>query len=121
MFKKPFIINSIISLKKNVLGASHADDLGYLFKTAATEDISEGSVEDKTIKRMVKLWTNFAKHGNPNPLEKDDLIDVKWEPVRNDQVHYLEIDADLKADMNPESERIRFWDHIFKFHPNSKL
>jgi hypothetical protein len=31
-----------------------------------TPDIEPGSDEDVGIKRFVKLWTNFAKFGDPN-------------------------------------------------------
>lgn len=41
-------------------GACHADDLFYLFKTFI--DIEEGSKEWKTVKKMVRMWTNFAKY-----------------------------------------------------------
>lgn len=45
-------------------GASHLDDLGYLFREShmllETEEGSESSIVRK---RMVEMWTNFAKFG----------------------------------------------------------
>lgn len=98
-------------------GACHADDLSYLFKIKLGPTPEPDSVEDKTIKRMVKLWTNFAKNGNPNPIEKDPLINVIWQPVKENCINYLNIDTELKADVNPEQERMKFWDNVFQKHP----
>lgn len=80
-----------------------------------------GSPEDATVKRMTKLWTNFAKHGDPNPPEKDELFDVEWKPVASDnELNYLEIGEKLSSGTNPYSERMKFWDSIFQAHPDTK-
>lgn len=46
-------------------GASHGDDLGYIFSITGTntEESSLNSPEMKVLQKMVKLWTNFAKYG----------------------------------------------------------
>lgn len=48
-------------------GASHGDELCYLFKCGelgdAYDNIKEDSIAYKTIKSMTKLWSNFAKYG----------------------------------------------------------
>jgi carboxylesterase type B len=47
-----------------VAGVCHADDIGYLFHIGMLDlDIDPASPEFKTLSRMVKLWTNFAKTG----------------------------------------------------------
>lgn len=92
------------------LGACHGDDLGYLFKnffTPGTLDFE--SLEGKTVKRMVKLWTNFAKTGDPNIVDN-----VKWEQVTQEQINCLDIGEKLEMVLNPESERMEFWDNILK-------
>lgn len=59
------------------------------------------------------MWTNFAKTGNPNPLNKDNLINVEWKPVVNgNEMNFLDIDVELTAGINPENDRMKFWDDI---------
>lgn len=47
------------------LGASHADEIGYLFHSPLTPDMNLDPDDDslKMIRRMVMMWTNFAKSG----------------------------------------------------------
>lgn len=91
--------------------------MGYLFKNSSTTNIRSNSVEDKTIRRIVKLWANFAKTGNPNSVE-----DVSWKPFSKDEFNYLEIGKELVNGVNPDKERMEFWDEIFKLiSPNSKF
>lgn len=45
-------------------GASHLDDLGYLFREHnILLETKEGSKSSTVRKRMVEMWTNFAKYG----------------------------------------------------------
>lgn len=96
-----------------VKGVCHADELGYLFKTLVTPNIEPDSLEEKTIKRMTRLWANFARYGNPNPIKKDPLIPVVWNPVRKGEFHFLNIGEELTVGVNPEAERMKFWDEIY--------
>lgn len=48
-----------------ISGASHGDDIGYLFHMSHHDKLHLGP-EDECIEvsnRMVKMWTNFAKTG----------------------------------------------------------
>ncbi|KAI4468852.1 carboxylesterase [Holotrichia oblita] len=92
-----------ISLK----GAGHADDLGYLFKTLMTPNLPEDSVEMITVRRFVKLWTNFAKTGDPNPIEG-----VTWNPVTMRELNFLDIGPELVSDVNPDNDRMTFWNNV---------
>ncbi|KAF5299079.1 hypothetical protein FQR65_LT09437 [Abscondita terminalis] len=107
-------------LEVNNPGASHADDLGYLFKNMLTVEIIPNSVEDKVMKTCVKLWTNFATHGNPNSSKKDDLININWKPVKGDDIDYLDIGENLTTGINPDQNRVRFWDELV-FHKSLRL
>lgn len=70
---------------------------------------------------MTTLWTNFAKYGDPNPADGDELIDVVWERVKSDkEVNYLEIDEELFTGVNLDADRIAFWESIYNFK-NSTL
>ncbi|KAF5273122.1 hypothetical protein FQA39_LY07612 [Lamprigera yunnana] len=111
-------IESTLSIYKkmrenNCPGVCHGDDLGYFFKCVMAPSIIPGSVEDLTIRRCVTLWSNFAKYGNPNPLQLDSLINVCWKPVWNNTLNYLEIGDNLTTGINPEENRMKFWDEIY--------
>lgn len=51
----------------HINGASHGDDLGYLFHwKSPTQDLKSNNTfrERKMMKTMIKMWTNFAKTGS---------------------------------------------------------
>ncbi|NP_001034534.1 putative esterase [Tribolium castaneum] len=119
-------IETDLNLFKNMFsitepGVSHADDLGYLFTNLLTPDIEEGSDEDIAVKRFVKLWTNFAKNGDPNPTEENPLINVTWKPVTRNEMNFLDIGTKLTTGVDPDSDRMAFWQRILKINPNNKL
>lgn len=58
---------------------------------------------------MVKLWTNFAKTGNPNPLEG-----IVWKSASSDEMNFLDIDVELRSSVNPDDDRMKFWDEIYE-------
>lgn len=94
------------------LGVSHADDLGYLFKCMVTPEIVPNSIEDIALHRIVKMWTNFAKTGNPTPAESDPRITVKWPAATATEFKCLDIGEELTISENPDKERMAFWDKI---------
>lgn len=75
------------------------------------------SVEERTINRMVKFWTSFAKYGDPNPLKKDALINVKWKFAKRDEINFLDINEELKMSINPDLDRMKFWSELFQINP----
>ncbi|KAI4468858.1 carboxylesterase [Holotrichia oblita] len=99
--------------KENGLpGAAHSDDVCYLFKVGCRVDkVVENSLEDITIQRMVKLWTNFAKSGNPN---SEEFKNINWKPIEPTKLHYLDIGENLSVGVYPEYEKFIFWDKIYK-------
>nr|XP_022910150.1 esterase FE4-like [Onthophagus taurus] len=99
-------------------GASHSDELCYLFKMSKNPPVEQNSYEDITIQRMVKLWTNFARNGNPNNLE---LIKVEWKPIEQDKMHFLNIGDELTVGIDPDKEGVEFWREMFNLKPKSKL
>lgn len=107
-----------------VVGACHADDIGYLFKNDFTIDLSPDSPEIMAVRRLVRLWTNFAKYGNPTPDGQDFLLNnIYWPSVTNDKFWVLNIDSDLKVlTAHPETKALEFWEKFHtKFLTNSKL
>lgn len=94
----------------------HADDLGYLFKTKITPAIEKGSIEDVSWRRFVKLWTNFAKFGNPTPTKEE--FGLFWEPVKNaEKLKTMILGKELQMETNPTGERVKFWKSILDQSP----
>jgi carboxylesterase type B len=95
------------------IGPIHADDLQYLFDTPpelfGPEPISGDDI--LTSHRMLTMWTNFAKTGDPTPSTTDE-IPIKWEPVKSkDDINYLKIDKDLTMDSNFRVDKANTWNN----------
>ncbi|XP_068084706.1 esterase FE4 isoform X3 [Anabrus simplex] len=94
-------------------GACHADDLGYLFHSRSVDpDMAPDCPEALTRARVVKMWTNFAKTGNPTPV-MDSLLPVTWERYAAANPCYLEINEDLNLRKNIFRDRIQFWEDVY--------
>ncbi|XP_021181940.3 juvenile hormone esterase isoform X1 [Helicoverpa armigera] len=93
-----------------VKGACHVDDLFYLFHTPMTESIYEENEEiRKAVYDVTKLWTDFAKTGNPTPTKGS----VEWRPYNSSTKEYLLIDKETKMSSNLEKERVEFWNKMY--------
>ncbi|XP_063380287.1 juvenile hormone esterase-like [Cydia fagiglandana] len=93
-------------------GATHADEIGYLFDVAFLQPFM--SEEDRRmIDVMTTMWTNYVKYGNPTP-EPTDLLPLKWDPVTAERWNYLLIDTDLAMATRPYNQRMTFLDVFFK-------
>nr|CAD7397374.1 unnamed protein product [Timema poppensis] len=87
----------------------HGDDLNYIFyKPGLHDTLEEDSTEMKVLHQFVKMWTNFAKTGNPSKE-----MDVTWAPATQTKRHYLRIDANLTLQQDLEKQRMVFWDEIY--------
>ncbi|KAG7305785.1 hypothetical protein JYU34_009921 [Plutella xylostella] len=108
IFEKLLKIEHILPGKKSVL---HADDLFYLFNTDLNEPIDKSKPSYKCIDTVSKLWTNFAKYGNPTP---DDSLGDKWVPFTLEKQDYLEINEKLLSRSFPDKEEIEFWESLYR-------
>lgn len=77
---------------------------------------------DTVIKITTKIWTNFAKYGNPNPetANDDEKLNINWKPVTEEELHYVNIDKELSTGINPEAGRMAFWDSLYESCPEAK-
>lgn len=109
-------------------GASHADDMMYMFETSfyPTEEVAISSQEYKVRSAMCGLWTNFAKWGNPTPGE--DQFGILWTEVgrtTSDQAErdfkVLDINHRLEMIKSPFSHRVNFWKQLFKKYNGNYL
>ncbi|XP_052738798.1 juvenile hormone esterase [Bicyclus anynana] len=95
--------------------AGHLDELGYLFKSEPTKDVEPSPQDIKTRERMLRLWTNFAKTGNPTP-DENHYLTVTWLPATKDKVNYLKINNELSLETDPDKEQMEFWDNLYSKH-----
>ncbi|XP_022835292.1 cholinesterase 2-like [Spodoptera litura] len=92
---------------KPVVG--HADDLLYLFTPNTSPIIDRDSKTFQHVEKVTKLWTNFAKFGNPTP---DDSLGVTWTPYSVANKDYLDIGNELKPGQAPDDEEVQFWENV---------
>ncbi|CAH2089923.1 unnamed protein product [Euphydryas editha] len=76
----------------NAPGATHADDLFYLFQ----QPFLPTFFENKMINILTTMWTNFAKYGDPTP-ESSALLPVKWLPTNKTSPHSFVIDTEFST------------------------
>lgn len=97
-------------------GASHCDELAYLFKTEASTKISSptlDSLEFEVIKKMVETFTTFAATGDPNNPE----IGSKWHAIESLKLPFdcMNISNDeIKMKPLPESHTLEVWNEVFE-------
>lgn len=96
-------------------GASHADDLFYLFTTVYHEPPISGSKEGETIKKIVGIFTSFAIEGDPNCQE---IAPVKIIAQNgNSPLKCVNITENGVAEiLLPEEENLKVWNSIYEAH-----
>lgn len=88
---------------------AHSDDLMYLFNTRNQPIIDLNSVEFKHIEIVTKLWTDFAKYGNPTI---DNSFGALWTPYSLENQEYLDLGNELKSGNAPDEDEIQFWENL---------
>lgn len=83
-------------------------------------EIKSGSAIETTMKRLTKLWSNFAKYSDPNSKENTEILKVEWKPVMKDELNFINIDEELTVGVNPEAERMAFWDRLYENFSHAK-
>ncbi|XP_046434785.1 juvenile hormone esterase-like isoform X1 [Neodiprion fabricii] len=101
-------------VEKDIEGVAHGDELPFIFYPAHFRHINfiePGSTEELISKRFLRMWTDFARAGNPTP-KLDDLINAKWEPVTTAAKNYMAIGAEIIPGVNPDQDSIQFWKRL---------
>ncbi|KAF9413122.1 hypothetical protein HW555_008564 [Spodoptera exigua] len=112
-----FAFDGALGLFKRMLGITHAgachgDEMGYLFYFSRLNyRLDDDSPELAVSRRMVQMWTNFAKTGNPTPsVDYESVVDFTWPQVNNtEHVSYLDINGNFTVQSDPEAKRVKFW------------
>lgn len=90
-------------------GVCHCDELGYLFFSPYLDiELESECPEEKMRTLFVKMWTNFAKTGNPS------LPEVTWESFTESKPCYLNIDTNPHMNTHLLKERMTFWEELIK-------
>ncbi|XP_035435877.2 juvenile hormone esterase-like [Spodoptera frugiperda] len=97
-------------------GTATGDEMCYLFKCPALADeylkLEKNVPEEKLVqKKMIKMWTNFVKYGNPTPDNEEDL-GLKWPSYTSEKKEYLHIDKQMQIKQDLNKKRYEFWDQF---------
>ncbi|XP_047527148.1 esterase FE4-like [Vanessa atalanta] len=102
----------------NENGASHGDDLFYIFNGNLCP-FTLNSRDKIIIDYMTSFWTNFAKYGNPTPDESN--LPIKWHPNTKDNLNFLYINSKLRMDSMPSPEAYWLWKEIYDKYRNFEI
>lgn len=88
-----------------IQGNPHGSECSFLFSTPMLGiDIQFSDDDFKAVRETVKLWTNFARTGQPHPL---------WQPVTlSNNLTYFCIDQMPVLKQNPFGDRMKLWEEI---------
>ncbi|XP_072947296.1 juvenile hormone esterase-like [Epargyreus clarus] len=88
-------------------GAAHADDVTYII----TNEISKLADEsDKIVRdKMTKMWTHFAKTGNPVPCSSN----LAWPRYDKCSQVYLNIDKEFTMESHYQTSRMEIFQEIY--------
>ncbi|XP_050072194.1 carboxylesterase 4A-like [Anopheles maculipalpis] len=103
-------------------GAIHTDELPYLFNipSAMLEPVSPDSHANTVSSRVVRMWANFARTGNPTPTQDPLLQNVQWPLVGPAGAGYLSIGHDLMtSQQTPNPTRMNLWYNLQQTYANA--
>ncbi|XP_065209767.1 esterase FE4 isoform X2 [Planococcus citri] len=90
-------------------GASHSDELSYLFKLRLMYPGLQYDEELQMINTMCTWWSNFIKYGAPT--RPDDAL--QWHPTSLENQRYLHIDEKIEMKSGRVNEtRMLFWNSL---------
>ncbi|KAH8420797.1 hypothetical protein KR222_005402, partial [Zaprionus bogoriensis] len=94
-------------------GATHADELCYLFKIPATFELNKSRPEYSTLCRMAAMFAEFARRSNPNAKLTQSL--AEWQPLTAvGPTMCLNINEELRFMPQPELESLKFYDQLYE-------
>ncbi|KAG6440817.1 hypothetical protein O3G_MSEX001463 [Manduca sexta] len=104
-------------IKYGIVGASHLDDLMYLFDAKMHSlKYEKGSPEDKLVNLVCTVFTNFAKYGTPTP---DSSLGISWPEFDSNIKNYVNITDTLTVE-HETGDALTFWDSIYEYARNKQ-
>lgn len=111
---------SIAEKTISISGVASGDELCYLFRCEPLWESyalmnSEGFDRDKEfIEEVSLLWSNFAKYGDPTPIE-NQYTNLTWLPVQSKMNNVLLIRKYFKlTSLTEENAMYKFWNHLYE-------
>ncbi|XP_047990817.1 juvenile hormone esterase-like [Leguminivora glycinivorella] len=97
-------------LKYGINGASHLDDLMYLFQANfANIPIDKNGKGYQMVKLVGKVFTNFAKYGTPTP---DSSLGPVAPPYSSSE-SYVDISDALRVGQSLDADAVAFWRELY--------
>ncbi|XP_043248792.1 juvenile hormone esterase-like isoform X2 [Colletes gigas] len=82
-YSSPYAFHHMANV--SIEGASHYDDVSFIFNMEILHAPTDPKHPYNQFRsKVVTLWTNFAKYGNPTPQGDKELGGVIWEPSGKD-------------------------------------
>uniref|UniRef100_A0A182FPJ5 Carboxylesterase type B domain-containing protein n=1 Tax=Anopheles albimanus TaxID=7167 RepID=A0A182FPJ5_ANOAL len=104
-------------------GAVHTDELPYLFHIPAVmlDPVPDTSHANTVSDRIVRMWANFARTGNPTPSPETLLQNIQWPSVEGPSgQRYLSIGHDLApSTLSPNPSRMAQWYNLQQSYANA--
>ncbi|KAG5895361.1 hypothetical protein JTB14_029588 [Gonioctena quinquepunctata] len=107
---------------ESVIGFSddvrHGEEISFLFRRnyggLNTTDLTKYPAVDQLVqKRMIRMFTDFAKYSNPTPEAIELLDNLIWPTVEPDNFQFMNIGSWLKIDRNPKDKMFQLWTKLF--------
>nr|AGC24393.1 carboxylesterase [Locusta migratoria] len=95
----------------NLEGAGHGNEANYMFYFGGGENLQPGSEGAITRSRLIQMWTNFARYGNPTP-NVDSVITQYWTPYTTGGKAYLHFDVNLSIESSLKNDEFSFWHNL---------
>ncbi|KAF8566531.1 hypothetical protein P879_03329 [Paragonimus westermani] len=104
-------------------GVMHGYEIEYVFGMPRSERFQKlfyrfNNEERRISDTVMKMWSNFAKRGDPNVNDDGSTVPVTWPlykatPERNSsRSDYLILDAEFKQASGLRDKECRFWLHV---------
>ncbi|XP_064215899.1 esterase E4 [Tribolium castaneum] len=95
---------------------AHGEELKYLFCSGSDCNDSTFPESDRiTRRRLIKIWTDFAKYQNPTPEPSEILQNITWPVLSTDNGDflYVNINASLEIKNHPKDETYQKWIKLY--------
>ncbi|KAJ2944879.1 hypothetical protein O0L34_g1768 [Tuta absoluta] len=103
------------SITKKPVGAVHHDELIYVLSVPAVfPEIPLGTKDNEIVEKLVDIWYNFARFGNPNPREDSPSIaGMNWPKFTPEKRQYLEIGKEFSVGEKLFEDRYDVWNKLY--------
>ncbi|KAL1490878.1 hypothetical protein ABEB36_011560 [Hypothenemus hampei] len=100
---------------ERIKGVAHATELLYMFQMKFKEiDRFRNAEEVLVSRRLVTLWTNFAKYSNPTPVQDKLFDDIMWPQASVKNTNYYYIGRNISTGVNFKERNMQFWETLYK-------